>query len=286
VLWVTSRWNLGLLRATGTLGSANGFGGLIACGTAWMIFWPNRMKRRTRWMLVLAGSVGVFASQSKSAVMSLALSVALVGTLRLLWARQTKATRLLRGTALGTALLIALATLVSFYGPIQSALQDDLEGRTVFTAAALNAYKNFEAVNILFGVGLSNGGYVDAQNGVWMTAHNCYVTLLSELGLVGTLLIAGLLLAALLWSIRRQMWQISALLVVMALHSMTEQFLLAPPFVILLGWSVTLVFSEHKAGSRLARRYNFILPGAHSPERHAAAPSLVGMPRVHLFLPR
>lgn len=261
VLWVTSRWGLGLLRATGTVGSANGFGGLVACGAAWLIFWPGRMRALRRWSGVMLCVVAVFASQSKSAMLSLVISISIVAAFRLLWAQQTKRTRIVRAGVIVAVLLLGAAALISFREPIMAELNDDMDGRSVFTSNAFNAYRTYDYDKVLLGVGLSNAGYIDAQNGVWMTAHNSYVTILSELGLIGAIIIVGILAGSLVLAIRSQMWHILALLIVIALHALTEQFLLGAVFVILLAWSAALVSRQPARLEAISkRRLTYDLP--------------------------
>lgn len=206
------RW----LRAYGTLPHPNILGGFLVIGLLAVLYLYFKESNNWRRLLLVANlifiTVGLFFSFSRSAWLA-ALFLYFVWT-ALFFYRQ-KFTIWLK---ISFYLLLVLAPLIIIYQPLvmtRLSAQERLEERSIKQRLnSLVEAKEIFSKNPVFGVGLGNYTYYLSVSKPgflgwsYQSAHNLYLLILAELGLVGL----GLFLAIIILSVYQagSLWAISA----------------------------------------------------------------------------
>ncbi len=236
--WTGGRFGIALYRATGTLGTPNGFAGVMAMGALVALFHDRAGLPLPRAVLVPPILVALFLSQSKSGWLSFLLSGLLVLVVRFL----------LRGGARDFALAATLGALLAVAAStpdVTNELSTDYSDRVVFTERALERYQAASLPKRIFGLGFRQTASIDEETRAWVTAHNSYLSFLAEIGPVGFALLAGLF-ALTLWRILRAWdWPLLAAFSAMLLHLYSEAFLYGNVYVL---WMVLFLWLSRAPG--------------------------------------
>jgi O-antigen ligase len=200
--WAISARTSGMVQWHGTLGNYDSFGGLMVQGTGICVWFGMAARaKRLRWFLFgLAGYcvMGVVASNARGAFLSLIALAALI------WLRSPRKLATAAAGAVAAVIVVVAAQLLfeggTFWTEIQSVFTEGTsEGtggsRWILWGAAFRIFKQ----QPILGVGAGNVGVFGAQffhvgevpgyenPGMLygLDLHNSYMTVLSELGVVG-----------------------------------------------------------------------------------------------------
>ncbi len=219
-----ARWGLDVYRATGTIGSPNALGGILAFILLTALFTRPEVLPARRVICALPMALGLLATQSKSAMAVLSIGI-LAAVLRRMIAR-----RRLRD-ALALVLIAGLAA--AALAAIGEVLGEDYSERREFTTIVLDKYLSSDPFHLVIGLGFRQTAEVDPGTLGWLTAHNSYVSLLAEIGAVGLALVAAILARAL----RARDEGIFAASVGLVAHAYTESFLYGFAYLLLLAFA-------------------------------------------------
>jgi hypothetical protein len=235
VLWYGPRFGTSIYRAVGTMDSTNSLGGLLAFGALACLFAPEDVLPVRRYLLVSALLAGVVFSQSKSAFFAVLISFVAVSILSTRW-------RLMHPrdlfSMIGYQLLgvVFVGTVFYFYGDaVSDNISQDYVDRTALSERVLSKIAEFDWVQTLFGVGFHGVDYVNPSTGTWITAHNSYINLFADLGVLGFLLVLSLFAVILVTLFRDQQWYLLAGVFGLLLHFVTEAFLYVPLLIMTIG---------------------------------------------------
>jgi O-antigen ligase len=237
--WTEGRFGLSQYRATGTLGSPNGFAGVIAFGAVVALFHDRAGLPLPRAVLVPPILVALFLSQSKSGWVAFLLSGLVVLLARFLLT--TSARDFALAVGLGALLVAAART-----PEVVNELSSDYAGRVTFGERTLERYERSEPGYQVFGLGFRQTAEVDPETRGWLTAHNSYLSFLAETGLVGILLLCAVWTLTLWWILRTWDWAMLAALTCMLLHLYTEAFLYGNVYVLLMALVLGLSHMRHR----------------------------------------
>ena len=235
VLWYGPRFGTSVYRAVGTMDSTNSLGGLMAFGALTCLFAPSAVLPARRALMVIALLAGVIFSQSKSAFFSVLIGFVLVSLVSSRW--RLMSTREL-WTMIGSQVLglILVGAVFYLYGDaVTDNMNQDYFDRTALSERVLNRIAEFDWAQTAFGVGFHGVDYVNPTTGAWITAHNSYINLFSDLGTCGFCLVVSLLTAMVATILRERQWHLLAGVVGLLLHFVTEAFLFAPMFIMTVG---------------------------------------------------
>jgi hypothetical protein len=235
VLWYGPRFGSNVYRAVGTTDSTNSLGGLMAFGALVCLFAPTSVLPIRRPLLVTGLIAAVILSQSKSAVFSVIISFVLVSIVSI--HRRLGRPRDLLTTIGSQVLALALVCGVFYiYGDaVLDNMGQDYVDRTALTERSISAIADFDLTQALFGVGFHGVDYINPSTGAWITAHNSYINLIADLGIIGCSLIVSLFGALTVSVFRSRDWHLLAGMVGLLLHFVTEAFIYAPMFVMTIG---------------------------------------------------
>ena len=235
VLWYAPRFGTNVYRAVGTMDSTNSLGGLMAFGALVCFLSPVKALPARRFLLLMGLLAAVVLSQSKSALFSVLISLAVVSIVSLPW-RLMRTPDLLKTVASQAVALGLCAGVFYFYGEaVLANMTKDYGDRTALGQRVITEIAKFDWPQILFGVGFHGVDYVEPSTGAWITAHNSYINLVADLGLCGSALVASLLAVLIAKLLRSRQWHLLAGLLGLLLHFVTEAFLYAPMFIMTLG---------------------------------------------------
>ncbi len=235
VLWYGPRFGASIYRAVGTTDSTNTLGGLMAFGALVCLFAPARALPIKRAPLLAVLLAAVVFSQSKSAFLSVVISLLVVSPFSIR-PRARRAADWLRTLGLQVLALVSFSGVFYFYGSaVLDNMAQDYVDRTALSERVIAEIMKFDWGQALFGVGFHGVDYINPATGVWITAHDSYINLAADLGAVGFLLVASLLVVLLVRLVRQGQWHLVAGLLGLILHFFTEAFLYTPLLVMTLG---------------------------------------------------
>jgi O-antigen ligase len=224
--WTGGRFGLSMHRATGTLGSPNGFAGVMAIGAVFALFHPRSALPLPRWLLVSPLVVALFLSQSKSGWLSFTIATLLVVTTR--FVLTSSARDLVLALGLGALLLVATNS-----PDVVDELSSDYAGRVTYGQRVLEKYERASPPYQVFGLGFRQTADIDEETRGWLTAHNSYLSFLAELGGVGLLILVAVWAVTLALIVRSWDWPLLGALVAMLLHLYSEAFLYGNVYVLM-----------------------------------------------------
>lgn len=268
VLWYAPRFGASVYRAVGTTDSTNSLGGLMAFGALVCFFAPAAILPIRRSLMLMGLFAAVILSQSKSAFFSVLISFAVVNVVSLRW--RVERIRDVLATIVTQAIALLLsAGVYYFYGEaVLDNISKDYGDRAALGQRVISEIAKFGWPQTLFGVGFHGVDYVDPSTGAWITAHDSYINLVSDLGLCGTALIVSLFVVLVVTLLKDRRWHLLAGLVGLLLHFATEAFLYAPMFVMTLGTLYGISCCHRKpspAGVRLRSEWGTVLAGFGTP---------------------
>ncbi len=242
--WYEDRFGLGVYRATGTLGSPNGFAGVMAVTGILATFERRAALPLSRLLTVAPLLVALFWSQSKSGWLAYLLAATVILVAR--FAGTASARDFLLALALGASLVFTLQT-----QEVWGELTRDYTERVTFGEEVLEQYARAHPLRELFGVGFRQTARIDHDTHAWLTAHNSYLSLLAEIGAVGLLLLATVWATTLVEIARGRDWVMLGVLASILLHVYSEAFLYGNVYVLLMLLVLSLA-SMTRAASPLA----------------------------------
>lgn len=217
---------------------------------------------RRRWLvgsMLLVLSFGVIvASESATSVTATA-----AGVLALLWMRSPKNRVLLTVLLLVGALLFRVANISS---PSEWALgllgrSADLTGRSYIWEVSWG----FINERPMMGYGIGSAPDFTPALGFASHAHSGYLQVLLETGWVGLTLLLATIVAAMIYMIRKNMWQHFGILVfILVANYVNNYFMVAGLILVVLAW---LIVAESNGKSTLAEGKLFAAPDAISDGR-------------------
>jgi O-antigen ligase len=225
--WHEDRFGIGVYRATGTLGSPNGFAGVMAVGVLLALFERRAALPLPRAITLAPLLLALFWSQSKSGWLAF-LAASTVALLVRFVARASARDFLL---ALGVGVFIVALTRTP---AVWDELERDYTERSIFGAEVLEQYVRAAPLREIFGLGFRQTARIDHETRGWLTAHNSYLSLLAELGAVGLLLLAAVWAATLREIARGADFSMLGVLACILLHVYTEAFLYGSVYVLLM----------------------------------------------------
>lgn len=221
----------------------------MAFGALVSFFAPKSLLPAPRIILAACLACAVVLSQSKSAFFSVIIVYIAVSIFSFGWRRF--ALRKLLSTAGMQLLVLAGAGVVfSLYGDaVLDNISTDYVDRTALSERALSNIAEYDWAELLLGRGFHGVDFINPNTGAWITAHNSYINLLADLGIIGSLLMATLFIV-LLWTLAADReWHLLAGMLGLVLHFVTEAFLYAPLFVMTLG-TVYAISCVHRSRRR------------------------------------
>jgi O-antigen ligase len=243
--WHEARFGFGVYRATGTVGSPNAFAGVIAVGLLLALFERRAALPLPRIVMAPPLLLALFWSQSKSGWLAFLVAAALTFVLR--FVLTASARDFLVGVLLALCIVSALRT-----ATVWNELVSDYTDRATFGEQTLEQYSQAHPVRQLFGLGFRQTARIDPETHGWLTAHNSYLSLLAELGVVGILLLAAVC-AATVWEIARgRDWSMFATLACIAMHATSEAFLYGSTYVLLIVAVLSFATMSRAAARRAA----------------------------------
>lgn len=265
-------------RGVGFADNPNTAGGVLGFYLAASLFlYPLRW--RYQWLVVAVTGLGLFATLSRSAILSFVLAY---GALLSLWSLRTLVARRsswqLSRSAVSWAFLVvggltSAVMMFLMFGGFQTDLtnnilswfglgmsgsaeliRDDIRARLELWNRGIHDWMTRGELSALFGVGLRNSMAI-SEYGTWATSHNFYISMLSEEGVIGLLVFISVLLGSIGKACRRLLTRPGlkvypfAFLAILALsfHNMTETFLYSPAYVTLLLYSILLMDAQDQA---------------------------------------
>jgi hypothetical protein len=229
--YADSRIGLVPYRAVGMAGSANGFGGVMMSFVVLAAFMPRRYLVAPRTALLLIFSLALAATESRSAITSSIVTILLLGGSLLFWRLFSKAGAKIGHLFISAIFCVFVILLLIFAGSsIQKNYSQDLfgdqdsHGRLSVAAAAVDRYVHSGLVAQLTGIGFRQSASFDPDIKAYVTAHNSYVSLLVEIGLIGSGLFVCLLLTTAAGLARNHAWPWLAVLIANSFHNLTECF--------------------------------------------------------------
>jgi len=225
--WHEDRFGIGLYRATGTIGTPNGFAGLMAVGALVALFERRAAFVLPRVVTLAPLLLALFCSQSKSGWLAFLISATLVSLVRFVFTGSARAFVL--GVALGASVVLALNT-----PEVWELLASDYTDRYTYSDYALEQYLRAAPSREVFGLGFRQTARIDPETRAWLTAHNSHLSLLAEIGVVGLLLLSAVWAASLREIARGRDWPMLAMLACIILHAASEGFLYGAAYVMLM----------------------------------------------------
>ncbi len=268
VLWYAPRFGSSVYRAVGTIDSTNSLGGLMAFGALVCFFAPAAALPVRRSLMLMGLFAAVILSQSKSAFFSVLISFAVVNIVSLRW-RVARMRDLLTTIIAQAVALILSAGVFYFYGEaVLDNMAKDYGDRTALGQRVITEITKFDWPQTLFGVGFHGVDYIDPTTGVWITAHNSYINLVSDLGLCGSHWSYHFSSCLTVTLLKDRRWHLLAGLVGLFLHFATEAFLYAPMFIMTLGTLYGISCVHRKSSPtrvRLKSEWSAVLAGFGTP---------------------
>jgi hypothetical protein len=246
VLWYGPRFGTGVFRAVGTMDSTNSLGGMMAFGALVCIFAPASVLPVRRALMMVGLLAGVIFSQSKSAFFSVPISSLVVCIAGRRWRRMGARDLLSVIGSLGLVLVL-VGSLFYFYGDaVADNMSRDYVERTSLSERVIVKIAEFDWLQTMFGVGFHGVDYVDPGSKAWITAHDSYINLLSDLGICGFVLVNCLFVVMVTTMLRDGQWHLLAGLLGFLLHFVTEAYLFTPLFIMTLGtlYGLTCVYQR------------------------------------------
>jgi O-antigen ligase len=111
----------------------------------------------------------------------------------------------------------------------------DAESRTDVQVQVMKDYIHDEPIQQLLGVGYRQSATIEPETGIWLTAHNSYVSLLREAGLLGSFFFGVYLIAAALGLLKADLGNWALALMALLTVAYTEGSLYDAHFVVFLG---------------------------------------------------
>jgi hypothetical protein len=225
--WHEDRFGIGVYRATGTLGSPNGFAGVMAVGALLAAFERRSALPLPRVVTLPPLLLALFWSQSKSGWLAFLAAATLVLLVRFVGTASARDSLL--ALALGTFLVIGVRN-----PEVWGELERDYSARSTFGEETLERYARADPLRELFGVGFRQTARIDHETRAWLTAHNSYLSLLAEIGALGLLLLGAVWAATLREIARARDWAMLGVLACILLHVYSEAFLYGNVYILLM----------------------------------------------------
>lgn len=229
------RWGLPIARACGTFESPGMLAGLLAITFALLFFTPRATGSATRRRVALTlMAVTLLLTQAKGGIVACLLAVILGIPVV---AKTAKSWRAVAGAIVCAVLLgSAIGYIADTYLIDPTALiENDVEDRGGIAVEHLSAYFTDDLAPQLFGLGYRQTATIDPETGMWFTAHNSYISLLREIGLVGCLLLGAFLLSSLFGLGSHAFLNWTMAMVALLLLAYTEGYLFSSYVVFFLG---------------------------------------------------
>lgn len=224
----SGRYGLSIYRAVGTMGSANAFGGIMAFALLLVIFSPKEYVPFKKWIVVPVLTVALLFSQSKSAVGAFSLGIGAVIGFQLLYYKSfTKIIKLYSYVAVVLFVLYRVKVIVS-------EISLDLSTRVLATESVLQKFLDNSVMYKIFGMGFRQSATINSVNNAWDTAHNSYVSFLTEIGILGMSLLVLLWLTCIYYLFKGKHWGMLGGLIAFLAHFYTEGFLYGYQYVFLM----------------------------------------------------
>jgi hypothetical protein len=241
-----ARFHLGIPRGLGTFESGHMYGGIVAAVGSLAIFADASELIVKRWLVVTILTVGVFVSQSKSGILSYVLAVEAVLLVRA-FSQSRMSQRLMH-----VFFLFALAGLcAASFDTVWGIVESDLADRLPVTMAVWSKFVASDVADKIVGIGFRGSAWIVPGSGAWATAHNSYVSLLAETGVLGLTAMLVVWCGSFVVLFSKKEWGLAAALLAISLHCLSETFIYAPIYVIVFG---AIVGMAHSGTGRRASR--------------------------------
>jgi hypothetical protein len=240
-----ARWGLPVSRAIGTFDSPGGLGAVLGLAFIFEYLSGARASFARRCLTLALIAVTLVLTFSKGAIIATLVSAAAGGILAAARsganARNLAVLRL-AGVCSLTVIVLWLANTYDI--DVVQLIRVDAQGHSEIGMEVLNEYSADDLLSQLFGIGFRQSAKLYSDELIWITAHNSFISLLREIGGVGTCLFAALVLSLLvrLSSGRHLTWE-CALLGILLL-SLSETCLYSSYLVLFIGGAAGLVCAQ------------------------------------------
>jgi hypothetical protein len=222
------RYGLSIYRAVGTMGSANIFGGITAFALLFAIFSPKEYIPFKKWIMVPILTVALLFSQSKSAIGAFSLGVGAIIVFQLLYYKSfKKIIKLYSYVAVVLFVLYRVKVIIS-------EVSTDLSTRVLATENVLQKFLDNSIMYKIFGMGFRQSATINSVNNAWNTAHNSYVSFLTEIGILGMSILVLLWLTCIYYLFKGKHWGMLGGLIAFLAHFYSEGFLYGYQYVCLM----------------------------------------------------
>jgi hypothetical protein len=256
-----------ILRAHGFSESVNAAGGIAALISVFYLFLypPSRLQSA---VLASLSVTGLVLTLSRSAIVAFTLAVCVLGALlvfRALFLRGKVGRLRLRLVPVGFVALVIVAGIASYQQPMVAAawerlvldqeyLDRDVDTRLEHWSEGAERWANLSPAEQTIGAGF-RGGAVHVSRGTFITAHNVYLEMLGDFGIIGLLTFLAVLAASTIGATRlillRPKESLARFcfcgLVILIVHNMTEVFFYDMATLI---WLILLLTCNELAGRR------------------------------------
>ena len=243
-------------RAVGTLSSANSLAGLMAFGAVLALYAPRKELPANRALLAAVLIAALLLSQSKSGYGSIYAAVlvcTLLALAKLIALPERFSPRKMLSLVTACLILVALGVAVLNVNAV-FLLEEDLAIRLQLTRGVQYSFETADLLTKSFGVGFRQTAQFNTTTGAWLTAHNSYIALLAEIGIIGLVLLSAILLAELAFFYKAGAMHWFAGVVIVIVHSTSECFLYAFLYVMLVGAMLPTAWLYYNESLREAER--------------------------------
>jgi hypothetical protein len=258
-----------ILRARGFSESVNVAGGIAALlATFYLFVYPT--SRLQSAVLASLSVTGLVLTLSRSAIVAFTLAICLLGALlvfRALFVRGKVSRLRLRLVPIGLVAFVVVAGIVSYQQPIVAAawerlvldedyLDRDVDARLEHWLEGGERWADLSPTEQMIGVGFRSSAVLSSK-GTFITAHNVYLEMLGDFGIIGLLIFLTILGASTIGATRLMLlYPNDSLtrfcwcgLVILIVHNMTEVFFYGMATLISL---ILLLTCNELAGRRVA----------------------------------
>ncbi|MGE6683714.1 O-antigen ligase family protein [Paenisporosarcina sp. NPDC076907] len=239
--WYDGRYGFNVFRAIGTSGSANGLAGSMAIFLIITILSPKEWLPFKKTYLIFVFGLTLILTQSKSGFLAFLLGFGVLVFIQFLFNVSLKK---LYNLYFLMGLFVGLIFLLKNF--ISIAINDS-SNRVNYTKHVLLQYEESNFLNKLFGLGFRQTAYINSETLGWVTAHNSYVSLLAEIGLIGFGLIIGIIITSIFVLLKKKLWSILGGLLVYLFHLYSEGFLYGSTYIfyLMLFFSTALYYNKN-----------------------------------------